>query len=68
MADNKRELIDGHYQFNGVSWNFYQQLQPGLRCETPDHSTCKQRSRAYLEMLLAQDAEKALELHEARKL
>lgn len=37
--------IEGHVQWSGNGYKFFETIQPGLSCEDPvEHSTCKARS------------------------
>lgn len=37
-------MTEGHVQFNGKHYQFYLSKQPGMACQTPDCSTCKEAS------------------------
>lgn len=49
------EKTEGHVQFNGTHFQFYPVKQAGMRCETPDCSTCKKKSEEYDAKLTAED-------------
>lgn len=51
-------VIDGHVQFTGRGFQFFETLQPALVCEDPiGHTTCKAKSAARMAEL--SDADKA---------
>lgn len=54
------EKIEGHVQFNGSRYVFFEALQPGLACEDPlNHSTCKAASdKRNAEITEAEQAER----------
>lgn len=56
-------MIEAHVQYNG-GWKVYRELQPNLKCEFEDHSTCKQAS----ERFQAEEDAKAQEIKDAEAL
>lgn len=53
--------IDAHVQHTASGWQTFRTFQPGLKCETPDHLTCKLAS----ERLEKEEAEKSQEQRDA---
>lgn len=54
---------DGHVQWNGTHFQFFLTKHPGLKCETADCSTCKERSKAW-DQRLADEAD--VKAHEVK--